>query len=78
MTMADHKEKWTGPIGRLLEIDGIKADGGPGRSVVYQMINDGVLEAVKLGSRTRVTERSWEAHKRSLPRLNTSESPRAA
>jgi hypothetical protein len=71
-------EKWTGPIGRLMTIDEIKADGGPGRSVVYQMIADDELEAVKSRSSTRITGRSWEAYKRSLPRLNTSESPRAA
>jgi excisionase family DNA binding protein len=72
-------EKWAGePIGPLYTIDEASADIKASRSTVYELIKGGELEAVKAGSATRITHRSREAYKRSLPRLNTSESPRAA
>jgi hypothetical protein len=36
------------------------------------------VEAVKVGSSTRITERSWEAYKATLPRVTASKPPRAA
>jgi hypothetical protein len=59
---------WTGPVGKLMGFDDIRADGGPGRSTVYIMIERGELEAVKMGKLTKVTGRSWLQYKESLLR----------
>jgi hypothetical protein len=60
--------KWTGPIGKLLDIPAIRQDGGPARTPVYNMVKNGTLEAVKVGTRLKITERSYEAYKEALPR----------
>jgi hypothetical protein len=54
-------ENWTGPVGRLWTFDAIRADGGPGRSTVHELIKAGRLEPIKVGNLTRVTGRSWDA-----------------
>jgi hypothetical protein len=59
-------EKWTGPVGRLWTFKEIEADGGPCRTNTYEHINRGELEAVKIGSRTKITDRSYEPLKRSF------------
>jgi hypothetical protein len=62
------KTEWTGPVGRLLDFPAIRQDGGPHRSKAYELIAAGELEAVKVGTRTKITGRSWEAYKQALPR----------
>jgi hypothetical protein len=63
-------EKWTGPIGRLWTGPEIAADGGPRHTKLYELVAAGELEAVKLGSKTRITGRSYDAYKAGLPRIN--------
>jgi hypothetical protein len=60
--------KFTGPVGRLWDFTAIRADGGPCRATCYTLIEQGKLEAVKLGSRTRITGRSYDSYKESLTR----------
>jgi hypothetical protein len=62
-------EKWTGPVGRLYSPKEIEANGGPRHSKLYELIRRGALEAVKDGSLTKITGRSWESYKDSLPRV---------
>jgi hypothetical protein len=70
--------EWTGPVGRMWSFEGIKADGGPGRSTVHLLIKQGKLEAIKVGKLTRITGRSWDAYKESLLRGLDDQHPFAA
>jgi excisionase family DNA binding protein len=60
--------EWTGPVGRLWDFTAIRADGGPARSTIYLMIEAGELEAVKMGNKLRITDRSYQAWKETLLR----------
>ncbi|MFN4163592.1 MAG: helix-turn-helix domain-containing protein [Ferrovibrio sp.] len=46
---------------RLLTIKDFVAEYGPSRSVVYQLIGSGELQAVKFGKRTYITRDAAEA-----------------
>jgi excisionase family DNA binding protein len=69
--------RWTGPVGRLWTQQEIAADGGPKKNTLYLLIAAGEIEAVKMGSRLRITDRSYQAWKENLPRGVTT-SPFAA
>jgi hypothetical protein len=69
--------KWTGPVGRLWSPREIEADGGPKHTKLYLLLAANELEAVKLGSKTKITGRSYVAYKESLPRLITATSDAA-
>jgi hypothetical protein len=60
--------KWTGPVGRMWSFVAIEDDGGPRRSMVYVLIKQGHLEAIKVGKLTRITGRSYDLYKQSLLR----------
>jgi hypothetical protein len=70
--------KWTGEIGRMWSFHDIKADGGPSRSVVHVLIKQGVLEPIKVGNLTRVTNRSYVAYKEAALLRGLNASPFAA
>jgi excisionase family DNA binding protein len=62
------RKEWTGPIGNMWSFEGIDDDGGPCRSNIYTLIEQGKLEAIKVGRLTRITGRSYDAYKESLLR----------
>ena len=51
---------------RNLSIKKYGEDYGPGRSKTYELINEGKLRRIKIGSRTFITIESAEAHRASL------------
>ena len=51
---------------RNLSIKRYGEDYGPGRSKTYELINEGKLRRIKIGSRTFITIESAEAHRDSL------------
>lgn len=51
---------------RLLTIDNFIAEYGPCRTVVYELIGSGALQAVKLGRRTYVPREAAEAWAKTL------------
>jgi excisionase family DNA binding protein len=53
----------------LFTVDAFMSRYGVGRSQTYKLINDGALEAVKLGRMTRIVARSAEKWAASLPRV---------
>jgi hypothetical protein len=57
---------WNGPVGKMWSFEDIREDGGPCRSTIYALIEQGRLEPIKVGKLTRVTGRSWNAYKQSL------------
>jgi hypothetical protein len=63
---------------RLYTIRQAKAIGGFGTTTLYKFVNDGVLDAVKLGGRTLITGRSLHALIDGLPRLITTTMRRRA
>jgi hypothetical protein len=67
----------TGPVGRLWSPREIEADGGPKHTKLYLLLAANELEAVKLGSKTKITGRSYDAYKANLPRLITARSDAA-
>jgi hypothetical protein len=64
-------KKWSGPIGKLWTPTEIAADGGPRHSKLYKLVASEELEAVKLGARTRITDRSYQHFKQNMPRITT-------
>lgn len=51
---------------RNLSIKKYGEDYGPGRSKTYELINEGKLRRIKIGSRSYITVESAEAHRDSL------------
>ncbi len=51
---------------RNLSIKKYGEDYGPSRSKTYELINEGKLRRLKIGSRTYITIESAEAHRDSL------------
>ena len=51
---------------RNISIKQYGEDYGPGRSKTYELINEGKLRCLKIGSRTYITIESAEAHRDSL------------
>ena len=62
------RAEWTGPVGKMWSFEAIDDDGGPCRSNLYTLIEQGKLEAIKVGRLTRITGRSYDAYKESLTR----------
>jgi hypothetical protein len=56
----------TEKLGPLHTLDAVCADLGIGKTSLYGRIKNGDLVAVKLGQKTRVTDESLQAFKRSL------------
>ncbi len=56
---------------RLYTTAQTKAIGGFGTTTMYKFINDGVLEAVRMGDRTMITAKSLHALIDGLPRVVT-------
>jgi excisionase family DNA binding protein len=49
-----------------------------GRTLTYQLINEGTIEAFKVGTKTLVTKSSARKWRASLPRINSSALTREA
>jgi hypothetical protein len=54
----------------LYTIEETKAETGQGRTKIYELIGDGILDARKIGKSTRITGESIERFVESLPKAD--------